>query len=190
MPYYAAGDYYGRGDYYRGDYYRGDPGLLSGLGGFLKKAAGTALGFLPGGNLLTAGAKLIGPSIASKVLGPTAGTALARAQAKLPTVPTFAEFAIPAQGRIAPPPIQFLGGSPPQGTFQGTTFGGLPIGGRGFGGGRRRMNALNKKALTRAERRINSFVKIARKCLRHTGYAVVSRAARGGKGGFPARRRK
>jgi hypothetical protein len=185
MPYYAAGDYYGRGDYYRGDYYRGDPGLFGSIGKFLGKAAGGIISnVIPGGGLLTSGAK--------KLLG-TIGGKPGQVLARLPiTLPTLAEGAAeltrmrtgrgPSVPMLPPPPVQFLGGSVPQ----GTTFGGFPLG--GFGG-RRRMNALNKKALTRAERRINSFVKIARKCLRHTGYAVVSRAARGGKGGFPKRRR-
>lgn len=43
MSYYGQGDYYGTGDYY------GQGGLLSSIGGALKKVAGVAVGFATGG---------------------------------------------------------------------------------------------------------------------------------------------
>jgi hypothetical protein len=184
MPYYAAGDYYGRGDYYRGDYYRGDPGVFD----FIKKAAGFVAGnIIPGGGLLTAGAK----AVLGKVIGGRTGTAVRTLPVSVPTLADVAGAAIPmrhTQPGLPPPPIQFLGGgAPPQIGPGGTTFGGFRYG-AGLGR-RRRLNPLNRKALTRAERRISGFVKIARKCLRHTGYVVVSRASRGGKSSFPRRRK-
>lgn len=42
---------------------------------------------------------------------------------------------------------------------------------------RRRMNPGNTKALTRASRRIDSFVKVAKKALKHTNYKIVSKSA-------------
>lgn len=42
---------------------------------------------------------------------------------------------------------------------------------------RRRMNYGNVKALKRADRRIDGFVKVAKNALKHTNYKVVSRSA-------------
>ena len=55
---------------------------------------------------------------------------------------------------------------------------------------RRRMNYGNVKALRRADRRIDGFVKVARNALKHTNYKVVSRSAgtRGGSRGVITRR--
>lgn len=41
----------------------------------------------------------------------------------------------------------------------------------------RRMDYGNVKALRRADRRIDGFVKVARKALKHTNYKVVSKSA-------------
>jgi len=43
---------------------------------------------------------------------------------------------------------------------------------------RRRMNVANPKALRRAIRREQGFVKLARRALKGTGYAIVSKASR------------
>jgi hypothetical protein len=42
----------------------------------------------------------------------------------------------------------------------------------------RRMNYTNVRALRRADRRIDGFVREARKALKHTNYALVSKSAR------------
>ena len=44
-------------------------------------------------------------------------------------------------------------------------------------GKRRRINYGNTRALTRASRRIDGFVKVARRALKHTNYKVVSKSA-------------
>jgi hypothetical protein len=47
-----------------------------------------------------------------------------------------------------------------------------------FGGKRRRrMNMANGKALARANRRVDGFVRLARKSLKHTGYRVVTKGS-------------
>lgn len=43
---------------------------------------------------------------------------------------------------------------------------------------RRRMNVTNDKALRRAVRRTDGFVKLAKRALRGTGYTVVSKSSR------------
>lgn len=58
--------------------------------------------------------------------------------------------------------------------------GGRPFvtrGGVGTGRRRRKMNYANGKALTRANRRVDGFVKLARKSLKHTNYKIVSKSA-------------
>lgn len=42
---------------------------------------------------------------------------------------------------------------------------------------RRRMNYANGRALTRANRRVDGFVKLARRSLKHTNYRIVSKSA-------------
>jgi len=42
---------------------------------------------------------------------------------------------------------------------------------------RRRMNYTNQKALTRANRRVDGFVRTVRKSLKHTNYKLVSKSA-------------
>lgn len=42
---------------------------------------------------------------------------------------------------------------------------------------RRRMNYANSKALTRANRRVDGFVTLAKKSLKHTNYKIVSKSA-------------
>lgn len=43
---------------------------------------------------------------------------------------------------------------------------------------RRRMNYANSKALTRANRRVDGFVKLAKKSLKHTQYTIVTKSSR------------
>lgn len=155
MAYYR-GDY--RGDYYRGDYYRGD------LGGFLKKA-GKAIGgvartvvgnLVPGGGIvntvldsLTRGR---GPSNAAMVTqSGVIGTAVRIGSKVLPTVLAGKEMYDIGKG-----------------------FG---LFGGGGNGKRRTMNHLNPKALSRATRRVEGFVKKARKAVSPLGYTVVRRGS-------------
>lgn len=53
--------------------------------------------------------------------------------------------------------------------------GGTPL--VSFGKKRRRMNYANGRALARANRRVDGFVRLARKSLQHTGYKIVSKSA-------------
>jgi len=81
-------------------------------------------------------------------------------------------------------PVMSGGGMGPSGK---TPFLGLPIAGQRR---RRRMNYGNTKALRRADRRIDGFVKVARGALKHTNYKIVSKSAgsRGGSRGVITRR--
>jgi len=54
-------------------------------------------------------------------------------------------------------------------------------------GRRRRMNPMNVKALRRATRRIDGFTRTARRALKHTGYMLVSRHAKGASRGVITR---
>ena len=42
---------------------------------------------------------------------------------------------------------------------------------------RRKMNYANGKALTRANRRVDGFVRLAKRSLKHTNYKIVSKSA-------------
>ncbi len=164
--------YYGRGDYYRGsnygDYYRGDPGLLSGLGKLIKGAAGATLGALPGGQILTAGGKLLAGAV-----GGARGKAITRIPVTLPTPGEFiGSFGAGLRAKhpslpVPDQPLPMLG--LPSQPYGGTTYGGLPMRGPlagmayGFGRSRRRMNVTNIRALRRALRRAEGFSKLARR---------------------------
>lgn len=166
MPYYA------RGDYYRGDYYRGD------IFGVLKKVVG--------GVASVAGKVLPGPigavaKIASAALNKPKSTAVVPISSNMPV--SIAGFA-----PSSPPPIikrEFTAGLLPP-TITSTTEYGAPMapGSPFFTRKKRRaMNPLNVKALRRASRRVDSFVRTTRKALKHTGFTIVSRASR--RGGSP-----
>ena len=135
----------------RGDYLgsmRGDPGLFGFLGGFAKKALGIAGGLLPGplGAIAKFGSGLIGGG--PRAIAPTRMTSR----------------------QAGPGGLQLPG---PQG-FTAAAFRGL----RGPAGGefrkRRRMNPGNVKALRRAMRRQDSFVKLARRALRGSKYKITT----------------
>lgn len=132
MPYYGAGDYYGRG------------GLLDVLKKGVSTVARGAVGFVTGG---------------------PAGAISSVASALLPQTRT-------------PQPPQFR---VPSATVTPSAFlpGGTPL--ISFGRRRRRMNYANGRALTRANRRVDGFVRMARKSLQHTGYKIVSKSAGKGK---------
>jgi len=142
----------------RGDYlssYRGDPGLF----GFLKKTIGAGLGLV---------GKLGIPGI-SGIAGLAGGLIGGRRAA-------------PAISRMAG--LQFAGGGPP-GVRRGAKIPGIVAAGqRFFPGGetgymprRRRMNVGNVKALRRAMRRQEGFVKLARRALKGSKYTITTRGA-------------
>lgn len=150
---------YYRGDYYRGDYYRGD------LGGFLKKAV-----------------KVVGAGVGGFVTGGPVGAIKAGigALAK-PTAMSNAAVISNAVGTMG------IGGSilKAGGKLVGPILAGKEVFdiGKGFGlfgggnGKRRTMNHLNPKALSRATRRVEGFVKKARKAVSPLGYTVVRRGS-------------
>lgn len=142
--------------YYMGDYYQGDPFL----GGLFRKVAGTVKGavggFLRGGPV-------------SAITGGVAG-------------------AVGARARLGRPGIQRLPVSRMKVTRVPGVIGGLqrivPGGATGLEvldtmglRKRRRMNVGNAKALRRAIRRMDGFVGLARKSLKHTNYKLVSKSA-------------
>lgn len=149
MPYLAS---------HRGDYlssYRGDPGLFS----FIGKALKTGLGVV---------SKLGIPIVsgAAGILGGRATRPPIQYQARPGGQPIMTGQPFP-RGAVPRPGI--LGG------FQR----GIPGGATGYltGPRRRRMNPANPKALRRAIRRQASFVKLARRALKGSGYAITSRGS-------------
>lgn len=73
-------------------------------------------------------------------------------------------------------------------TFGGSTGSAPSVPSLGISGARRkrrRMNYANGKALTRANRRVDGFVKMARKSLKHTNYKLVTKQT-GGRSKRPA----
>lgn len=153
------------GDYYRGDYYRGDPGIF----GFLGKAA--------------TGLVKTGLGIAGTVMpGPFGGVARTARAALFPSAAKRA-----TTRTVAPPPPTIV--PPAMDAPAGITYKMGPVlPGTGYvmaGKKRRRMNYGNTKALRRADRRIDGFVKVARSALKHTNYKVVSKSAGSRRGGSP-----
>jgi hypothetical protein len=153
MPYYTMGDYYGRG---RGDYYRGD--IFGTLGKLAKGALGGVAGFLTGGPL-------------GALKGAAKGVGIIPA-------PVPAPFAPPISLGPLPPPA----GMKPVPGIGGTISRMLPGGETGYFK-RRRMNPLNVKALRRANRRTDSFVRVVRSSLKHTQYKLTRKGeGRGSRG--------
>lgn len=126
--------YYQAGDYYQaGGYYRGDNYAAGGFLGGIGKALGKVVRGVAGTALSLSP---IGGVAKSLIPGLTSGS-LANTPRPLVPVPGLAGFA----ERIVP------GGAS----------------GYMLGGGRRRMNVTNVKALRRAGRRVRGFLKIARR---------------------------
>lgn len=151
---------YYRGDYYRGDYYRGD------LGGFFKGVGkvigGGVKGFISGGPLGAIGgavAALKKPSMAM----PIATSA--------PLVPIAGTMGIGGAIKIGSKILTGIG------AVEGAQAVAGFFGRNGNGGKRRTMNHLNPKALSRATRRVEGFVKKARKAVSPLGYTVVRRGS-------------
>ena len=161
--------------YYRrpmGDYktygYAGDPGFLSSLWKGVKSIALPIIGGMLGGP--------VGAAMGAAVAAPK------------PAAPPAMYLPAPAVGlgpQAPPTMVPGMGRLPP---FTATGPGVLPGGGRpggmvpsGYhfakdGSGRlvrnRRMNVANPKALRRSLRRTSGFVKLAKRALKGTGYAV------------------
>ena len=162
-----------------GDYrtygYAGDPGFLSSLWKGIKKIAPTIIGGVIGGP--------VGAVIAGGVSG---------SQPRLPAPPGTVGGAVTFPGgiglNVAYQPTGMVPGRGRLPPFTATGPGVLPGGGRGGavvpsgyhfakdGSGRlvrnRRMNVANPKALRRAIRRTDGFVKLAKRSLKGTGYAI------------------
>lgn len=145
-----------RGDYLGG--YRGDPGIFGSIGRALGGIARTALGVV--------GAVAPGPiGIAARLGTRLLGGGRAQPILRAPGPPGVARFTGPlALGR---------------GAKGGSAFGGGlgPLGVPGFGRKRRRMNPGNVRALRRAMRRQESFVKLARRALKGSKYSITTRGA-------------
>ncbi len=144
-----------RGDYGGSYMGRGDPGLFGILGGIAKGALG----------------------IAGKILPGPAGAIARFAGGLIPGRRTIAAPVLrmppggpPGVARFAGPRVQFRGPGPPPSMPRG--FPGMP------GYRRRRMNPGNVKALRRAMRRQESFVKLARRALRGSKYKITTAGAR------------
>jgi hypothetical protein len=163
---YYRGDYY-RGDYYRGDYYRGD------LGGFFKKAAGVVggavKGFITGGPL---GA--VSGAAGAIIRRPSSNSAAIPAVGMIGTQAGILGTGVKIATKVLPP---LLAGK------EIYDFGTQIFGGSN-GRKRRTMNHLNPRALSRATRRVEGFVKKARKAVSPLGYTIQRRGA-----GRVARRR-
>jgi len=134
---------------HRGDYlaaYRGDPGLF----GFLGKAFKTVTGVV---------SKLGIPGISgvSGIAHRLAGGGPRRLAPPRPTMMQSMPGGVPIPGIVAG--IQRA----------------VPGGQTGFYRKRRRMNPGNAKALRRAIRRTDAFVKLARRSLKGTGYSITRR---------------
>lgn len=130
--------------------HRGDPGLFGFLGKVAKGALGIAGGVLP---------------------GPLGG--IARYAGRMFSTPA-------AQPRFAPsraPMMQAMPGGRPISGFKGFMQRAVPGGATGFFPKRRRMNPGNAKALRRAIRRTDAFVKLARRSLKGTGYTIARRTS-------------
>lgn len=136
----------------RGDYlasHRGDPGIFGFLGKAVKTGLGIAGGILPGP--LGAVARFAGGLIPSR------------------RAPTIARFAGPMATSMQAGP----GGSKIPGLI-GFGQRAIPGGATGYYPRRRRMNPGNVKALRRAMRRQDSFVKLARRALKGSKYKITT----------------
>lgn len=133
----------------RGDYgrMRGDPGILGTLG---KLAGGLVSSIVPGGSI-------VGSAI--RALGGRSPTGPSRPMVALPSFPGISGQAV-------------RGGSTKSNAADKRALE------RSMGGPRRRrMNVTNAKALRRAIRRTDGFVKLAKKALKGTGYTVARRGS-------------
>lgn len=163
---------YYSGDYYMGDYYMGDPGLLSTLGNIVKKGVSIA-------------GALVGASPAGAVIRAATGNVPVLSQPSLPTIET--------PGPMQLPTTPYMGLPVTGGAIAGYSTRSFMMGGKWYHynkkgelkkGKKPTMDSGNVKALRRADRRMNSFVGIARSALKHTHYKVVTKGTgrRGSRG--------
>lgn len=151
--------YTGVGDYYSG---KGDPGLFGSIGSVIGKVGGLVGSILPGP--IGAGAKL-----ASKLFTGTKSTARApRAPTPTPGMRGILERAVPG-GRTGYECGSSNGCSPGYHLNKG---GENP---KTYCVKNRKTNYANPKALSRAADRMDGFVSIARKGLKHTPYKIVNK---------------
>jgi len=161
--------YTGRGDYYSG---KGDPGFLSTLGSIVGTVGSVVGSVVPGVSGIT--------SVASKLLGSTSSTrstsatGMQLAGGSIPAIPTPG-----VGGAIA---RALPGGSS---GYQCGTGNPCESGYHLNKGGpnpktkcvrNRRTNYTNPKALSRAAKRLDGFVGIARSAMKSTNYKVVSKS--------------
>ena len=173
MSYYspAAGDYKTYG-------YAGDPGFLSSLWKGIKRIGRPIIGGLIGGPIGAVVAGAVGgaakPAPQFQIPGQVAGQISFPGGVQVGMGFQRGGAMVPGQGRLPP--------------FTATGAGVMPGGGRGGamvpsgyhfakdGSGRlvrnRRMNVTNPRALRRSIRRLDGFVKLAKRALKGTGYAV------------------
>lgn len=144
--------YYGAGDYYGAGGIFGD--ILGGI-------AGAATGFLSGGPL-------------GAVTGAIGGFK-GKSKGTTPTVIDVSQMPAPVLSYASAPTIQKTPG------VTGVVQRLVPGGQSGYqvvvGKKRRRMNVGNAKALRRAIRREQGFVKLAKRALKGTGYQVTTRGS-------------
>lgn len=151
-----------------GDYktygYAGDPGFLSGLWKVVKKVAPTIVGGMIGGPV-------------GAVIGGLGGPPAKPAPPALPPPPGTIGGAVTFPGGTRVSMARTPGAPGPVLTAPGAA--GVPPSGYHWakdGSGRlvrnRRMNVANPRALRRAIRRTSGFVKLAKRALKGTGYAV------------------
>lgn len=143
--------------YYQGDYYQGDPGIFGDIWGGIKKVGRIGAGVVGIVNPVAGG-------IMTKVFGGGQRQAAAAPVLRAPPSSTFTRMA------AQPAPYQ----QQPQAKVVQTPQGPMVVAAKK----RRRMNVTNDKALRRAVRRTDGFVKLAKRALRGTAYTVVSRSSR------------
>lgn len=149
MGYYRAGDFYRAGGYYRAG------GLK--IGKFLGGIARTAASFVPG----PAGALVRG---AMNVIAPARSPSPATLSTSLASnLPVLTLGAAPGRGR-------------PEPGITGAMHRALPGGKTGFLKSRR-LDVTNVKALRRAGRRMEGFLRLARTIERQLPHKIVHRAA-------------
>lgn len=170
---------YYRGDYYRGDYYRGD--FLGGLKKIGRAAIGAVAGFVTGGPVgAVAGGigALRSPSAGSQLLAtPTFKGTHPGVGVELPRVMIPKLITALTNGKKSPDFSGVIGGSDTTAPRVIMT----PDGPMRVGRSRRSMNHLNPKALSRATRRVEGFIKKARKAVSPLGYTVSRRESSRGK---------
>jgi hypothetical protein len=151
--------YYLTGDYYTG----GDPGLFGFIGKAIKGAAGivSKLG-IP---VVSGVAGIVAGQRRQPLLQLPAPVPILRQSAGLPQV-----AGRPGGGFVSPLQLR-QGGECPGGWHRDKQTGTKCV-------RNRRMNPANPRALRRAIRRQESFVRLARKALKGSGYTIASRGSR------------